>query len=617
MKKQWKRLVIAAVCSSSVFAGTYYWYKSTDLSSSSHGNEKPLAYVGKVVDDIQRRPASRLLWQLVNQGEPLYNGEAVRTSERGEVRIQFTDSDRYLDLEPESLIVIKKTEGEIALDLMEGSLFVNAKAGAADAAGAPGLVLSSANGKVDLSNASAALSKGRGSAVDVQVLEGKASLKGKDGQSKELTTGSFGALGSSGFEFDRNNLKVLTPVQSKPIAMDAEDIKEIPFQWSGFPPNTEVALWVGPTRKSVKFLTKAPLGKSDLSTKLPFGKHYWKLVASTPQGQVVGESPIYRTEVIARYAPTVVFPTSDAEIPANTTPFDMSFKWQKGEDTRSVTLEIWSDAELKQKIASKTFSTEESYTLPALKSGTYFWRMNSYYIDSDKPVLGKLQKFSVKPVAQVRVEAVKPPVVPVNVAFTMPENKPFYYVGTPQINLAWNADKVDQVSGYRVKLHGENEDPATATSIDIKENKLTTPVAKPGRYIASIEALDKEGQVLGTSISQPLEVSPLPNIAAPGFIPAQGVLQAGTDGRSQLEWTSVEGAKEYWLTVKKDGKELKRTKYTTNATALRNLLPGEYDVEISAVDTYGRLSEVSPTRKLLVPDKSGVRAPTLKKIKVN
>ncbi len=617
MKKQWKRLVVAAVCSSSVFAGTYYWYKSTDQASSSHGNEKPLAYVGKVVDDIQRRPASRLLWQLVNQGEPLYNGEAVRTSERGEVRIQFTDSDRYLDLEPESLIVIKKSEGEIALDLMEGSLFVNAKAGANDTPGAPGLVLSSANGKVDLSNASAALSKGRGNAVDVQVLEGKASIQGTDGKSKELTTGSFGALGSGGLEFNKNNLKVLSPLQHKPIAMDAEDIKEIPFQWTGFPANTEVALWVGPTRKEVKLLAKAPVGKSELATTLPFGKHYWKLVASTPQGQVVGESPIYRTEVVARYAPTVVFPTSDAEIPANTNPFDMSFKWQKGDDTRSVTLEVWADSGLKQKIASKSFGSEESYTLPSLKSGTYFWRMSSYYVDSDKPLLGKIQKFSVKPVEQVHVEAVKPPVVPVNVAFTMPENQPLYYVGTPQIGLTWNTDKVDQVSAYRVKLHGENEDPATATSIDIKDNKLTTPVSKPGRYIASIEALDKEGQVLGTSTSRSLDVTPLPILTAPGFVPAQGVLQAGADGRSQLEWTSVDGAKEYWLTVKKNGKELKRSKYNSNSTALRNLLPGEYDVEISAVDNYGRMSEVSPARKLLVPDKSGVRAPTLKKIKVN
>lgn len=617
MKKQWLRLFVAALCSSSVFAGTYYWYTSTDQSKYSHGNEKPLAYVGKVVDDIQRRPAARLLWQLVNTGEPLYNGEAVRTSERGEVRIQFTDSDRYLDLEPESLIVIKKSEGEIALDLMEGSLFVNAKAGGTEQDGKiPGLVLSSANGKVDLSNASASLSKGRGNAVDVQVLEGKASIQGKDGQSKELTTGSFGALGAAGLEFNKNNLKILTPLPHKPIAMDAENVKDIPFQWTGFPANSEVSLWVGPTRKEMQAYAKALPGKSELATKLPFGKHYWKLVATTPQGQILGESPVYRTEVLARYAPTVVFPTADAEIPASSNSFDMSFKWEKGDDTRSVTLEVWSDPTLKQKILSKSFSAEDAYTLPALKGGTYYWRMSSYYVDSDKPLLGKVQKFSVKPVEQVHVEAMKAPVVPVNVAITTP-NQPQYYLDKPQVALSWNTDKTDSVASYRVKLHEQSEDPSYVNPVDVKDNKLTTPVSKPGRYIASIEALDKEGQVLGTTTSQPVDVAPLPILHAPGFLPAEGSLQAGTDGRSMLEWTPIDGAKEYWLVVRKNGKELKRSKYNGTSTALRNLLPGDYDVEISAVDAYGRMSETSAPRKLLVPDKSGVRAPTLKKIKVN
>lgn len=601
MKKQWKRLLIAALSSSSVFAVTWYWYQSTDHRISSHGNEKPLAYVGKVVEDIQRRPASRLLWQLVNTGEPLYNGEAIRTSERGEVRIQFVDSDRYLDLEPESLIVIKKSEGEIALDLMEGSLFVNAKAGGGDA-NAPGLVLNSANGKVDLSQASASLSKGRGNSVDVQVLEGKASIKGSDGQSKDLTSGS--------------EIRIITPLPAKPIAMDAESLQPIPFQWQGFPANTQVSLWVGASRKLLKELVKVPLNQSQTMASLPFGRHYWKLVATSTEGKVVAESSIYKTEVLARYAPTVVFPTADAEIPATTTPFDMMFKWQKGEDTRQTTLEVWSDAKLKQKVTSKSFSKEESFVVPALKPGTYYWRMASYYLDSDKPVLGKVQKFAVKPADEVKLEP--PPLVPVQVNFTIPETQfTQYYVETPRVGLSWKVDKAEQVSTWRVKLLEENADPASAASLEVKDTKLTTPVTKAGRYIASIEALNKDGQVLGTTTSQTLTVAPLPLLQAPLFVPAEGTLQAAMDGRTQLEWMKLEGAKEYWLTIRKDGKQLKRTKYTANSTSLKNLLPGEYEIEISATDNYGRVSEQGPVRKLLVPDKSNVKAPTLKKIKVN
>jgi hypothetical protein len=624
MKNQWKRLVIAAISSSSVFALTWVWYQSTDKQQNSHNNEKPLAYVGKVVDDIQRRPATRLLWQLVNSGEPLYDGEAIRTSDRGEVRIQFTDSDRYLDLEPESLIVIKKSQGEIALDLMEGSLFVNAKAGKEEG-NAPGLVLNSANGKVDLSQASASLSKGSGNSVDVQVLEGKASVKSKDGKSQEISTGSFGALGASGLQFDKNSVKISSPNLQKPVAMNADDLQPIPIKWSGFPADAQVSLFTGTNRREMKEMAKAPAGDSVIMAKLPFGKHYWKLVAKSATGDALGESPIYRTEIQARYAPTVTFPTADVEIPASTNPFDMTFKWQKSDDTRQMTLQVWADAQLTQPIATKSFTTEDSFTLPGLKEGSYYWRMTSYFNDSDKPVLGKMQKFSVKftdMLKQASMEAAAPPPAPKPevkpLAFTMPESQlTQYFVDSPKVNMSWGAENIQNVSAYRVRLHDESQTAADVQPMEVKENKFTAPVPKPGRYIASIEAVDKDGQVVGSGTSQAITVTPMPILKAPLFIPAEGSLQASMDGRSTLEWNKIDGATDYELVIKKDGKELKRTKYKNTSTAIRNLLPGEYEVMISAQDSYGRAGETGPVRKLIVPDKSNLKAPTLKKIKVN
>ncbi|MNJ98407.1 FecR protein [compost metagenome] len=615
MKKQWRRLLLAAVISSSVFGVTWYWYQFSEQKISSESSEKPLAYVGKVVDDIQRRPAARLLWQEVNSGEPLYNGEAVRTSDRGEVRIQFADSDRYLDLEPESLIVIKKSEGEIALDLMEGSLFVNAKAESEK--DAPGLVLNSASGKVDLSKASASLSKGSGNSVDVQVLEGQASMVGADGKSKEIKQGSTGLLGASGFQFDKNSLKILSPLPQKPLAMDADDLKPVQFKWQGFPPNSHVSLWTGSTRKNLKEVATADLNRSELSTKVSFGRHFWKLVAKNDTGAVIAESSIYRTEVVARYAPTVTFPTADAVIPALKSPFDITFKWQKSEDTEKITLDIWSDPELKHKVISQSFTGEDSFLVPSLKDGTYYWRMSSYFVDSEAPMLGKVQKFSVKPEAIARAEA-QAALTPIQVGFTMPENQlTQYYVGAPQVGLTWSTNKLDQVAFWRVKLHAEDEAPMAVAPVEVKDTKFSTTVAKPGRYIASIQAINKDGLILGTSTSQPVVVAPLPRLKSPQFYPTEGMLQATMDGRTQLKWEAISGAKEYWLTIRKDGKELRKAKYDNNFTALKNLLPGEYQVEVTAVDQYGRSSDVSPTRTLQVPDKSGVKAPTLKKIKVN
>jgi predicted ribosomally synthesized peptide with SipW-like signal peptide len=61
VKKHLYRLLTAAIISSSVFAGTYAWYTATEKSNLISNDEKPVAFVGTLTDEIQRRQASRLL----------------------------------------------------------------------------------------------------------------------------------------------------------------------------------------------------------------------------------------------------------------------------------------------------------------------------------------------------------------------------------------------------------------------------------------------------------------------------------------------------------------------------------------------------------------------------
>jgi hypothetical protein len=618
MRSQWKRLLWAAMLSGICLIATFTWYHFTKSKSRTNENEKPLAYVGKISNEIQRRPATRLLWQEVGTGDPLFNGEAIRTSEKGEVRIQFADSSRYLDLEPESLIVIQQNKGEIALDLMEGSLFVAAAKEGTESDGTA-LVLNSASGKVDLSKASANLSKSANNQVDVQVIGGSASVKDKNGKNKVLSSGSNSAFGSNGSQFNKADLQILSPTLGKVAYVDVEDTENMTFKWKGFPAGLKVSLYSGLSRKDLKeSITLSARGEDSFKTALPLGKPYWKLVAKDPQShKIVAESSIYRTEIQARYAPTVIFPLANASIPVNKAPFDMAFKWQKGDETSQIVLEVAKDPSLKQKVATKNFTTEESFTLPALTEGEYYWRMSSYYEGSEKPFLGKIQKFTLSLPLNKPEEKVIPK-VPVEISWTVPEDKIQFYLEKPKLDLSWNANRPEDVAFWRLKYHEEGDDPSKVQTLEVKDTKAETKVEKPGRYIASLEAFDKDGHVIGTSQHRKIAVAPLPLLSPPKLLPLEGILTAQGDGRTRLQWEKIEGAKEYTLTISNNGgKELKSLKYTTNETSLKNLMPGEYQLRLTAVDQYGRSSESGTSRKLIVPDKSNLKAPTLKKIKVN
>lgn len=605
MKSQWKRLVFASIISSSIFAVTWFWYKSTENRITFYGSEKPLAYVGKSFEDIQRRPAARLLWQSVNTGEALYNGEAIRTSAKGEVRVQFADSDRYLDLEPDSLIVIKKAQGEIALDLMEGSLFVNAKNGSGSDDG--GLVLNSANGKVDLSGASASLSKSNGSEVGFQVLDGTASILGRDGRSQSITTGNRGIVGFGGMQLTKSNLEIISPTPQKSIFMDPDDIKPVTFKWKGFPEQSFVTLYIGPTRKDLKAIeTTSTSTLSELHAKSPLGRHFWKLVATDAHGKVLEESPIYRSEILARFGPTIISPLAEATLLTANPLFDLTFKWQKDKEIRQVSVEVWADKELKTNLTSQTFQKDDSFILPNLKEGTYFWRISCLFTDSEKPMIGKIQRFAIR--RNVRL--------PVILSWTKPLPHQ-YYIEKPILGLSWDANQTVEIAKYRVSYHLEGADSKTATRLEIVEKDLKTPVEKPGRYIASIEALDKDGESLGSPIEKLVSIEPFPRLIAPKFQPETGILQAANDGRAELKWQAVQGAKQYELSISQNGKILKKSNYTKNSTSLKGLPPGEHQLQIFSIDEFGRSSEKPEIRNLIVPEYSGVKAPTLKKVTVD
>lgn len=606
MNQNLKRLSIAAAFSSSVFAVNYFWYMSSQNKNTNSLNEKPLAYVGPVIDDIQRRPAARLLWQSVNQGEPLFNGEAIRTSQKGEVRIQFAESDRYLDLEPESLIVIKQSSGEIALDLMEGSLFVNAAAKQAGSASEPGIVLNSANGKVDLSRASAALTKTKGQDLKLQVIEGKAAIQRKDGQTQELSTGSTGSLSASGEKFDISTIKIVSPLANQTFYKNPDSPEPIYFKWTGFPKQSEVSLWAGNQRKNLKLLKSST--SDELEVPLPFGKNYWKLVASQ-NGQPVAETSIYRIEVMPRPLPTVTSPIADATFETMEDSFPIIFKWQKSETVQSVRFQVWQKTTEGRPLFEQKFAAEDTFTLPSLNPDQYFWRLSAFYLDSDRPVEGKIQKFTIS----------KPTPVQVDLAwlnFSPEETQNF--ITEPEVKLTWKSAESPYLDGYRVTLTPEgSQSPDESLSLFVKSPEANTKVTGPGRYIASIEALDRKGGVIGTTPQKILNVQPLPKILTPQFLGEGEALQAQQDGKLEIAWSPIEGAKEYELIISKNGKELKRTKYRKTSTNIQNLMPGEYEASVLAIDQYGRQSEGSTTKIIKVPETSGLKAPSLKKIKVN
>lgn len=601
------RLIIAASISASCLGLTHWWYVATSPEQNTHSNQKPLAFIGTTKDEILRKPVSRTIWQEVSEGDAVYNNEAIRTSSIGEVRLSFAEGGRHLDLEPDSLIMISQNNNEISLDLMDGSFVVAKSEGATDTG--PSLTLNSGGNKVDLSNATASLSKGVGG-IDVQVLKGKATLESADGKSQDIESGKSGVFGANGVSFNQQNLQILSPATESPTYVNPELVTPTLFKWKGFPANALVSLQTGNSRRNLA--SKIETETSEGSLQLSPGKYFWKLVAKDKNTQkALGESSVYTLEIAARIAPTVIFPMEGSSALKKTADEAIEFRWLKPEKVRLVTIEVWSDAALKNKIFTKTLAKEELWSLP-LKDGTYHWRVSATYPQIEKPILGKIVKFKVQPYV--------PPKPPVVIGWLNPEETAQFFVTQPSTLWNWQSAQQDQVKSWKLYL-AESEEDFSAKKYQTYETKELTykaPVTKAGRYIAMVEALGENSKVLAKSNFKSIDLTVTPLLDPPSFKPATGDLQADNQGNLSVEWSTVEKAQEYELVlIDRKGKPLRSAKFKGNSTALKNLLPGTYKVQVTAIDEYGRTGTKSEARPVQVPDTSNLNAPKLKKIKVN
>lgn len=596
MRQHWRKILLATVLSCASFGLTHLMYVMTAPKSEEVKDREPIAFVRSVRDEVQRRPVTRVIWQLIEPGDPVYPGEAVKTSSLGEVSLEFADSKRRLDLEPDTLIVLTKSKDEISMELLDGNAMVAQGKGGDSETGedesGPKLTMQSKNGKVDLSRATASLSKDK-----VNVLAGEATVD-QDGQKLELQN-----------DGDLSKLRVTSPSIEETVYVSASHPKPVKFAWTGAPVGAKTILHIGGFRKTMK-----PIGQattlSELNHELKPGRYYWKLVVDGASGTHIGESAVYKLEVRGTAAPSVISPANKEVLTHRKETTPVTFTFSNPADTVDVALEISKDPTFKTVQSTDKVEPTQSQFQKVLPPGKYYWRVTAHYEGMKPSSSSPLQSFDV---------LFKPPKV-VKIAWDKSTKPRQYFVGEPELALKWTVNEPGEIEKYRVliartaaELGSQHDDSVIWESSKPEANGK---IKNGGHYVAAIEAIDIGGERAARTDVMDFDLDVLPLLPGPVF-DGQGDLAANVRGDLNVRWSAIDGAKSYFLTLKDaQGNPVESKTFTSTNTKFQALLPGSYDLEIYAVDGYGRKSNQEPPRKVVVPEMSGLGKPKLRKAKV-
>ncbi|HPI41034.1 MAG TPA: hypothetical protein PLJ21_09530, partial [Pseudobdellovibrionaceae bacterium] len=567
MKKYLLQIGLALTLSLSVLIGTLYWYHSVSQSSNQGNTIDIVADVNQITNDVERKPVNSLIWKSIDRSDHIYDGEALRTLPDSQVKIYFRETNSYLDLEPESLIVIRKSKGEISLDLMEGNILV-----AKDTTGSvtedltkpenklkstTSLVLNSKKGKIDLSQATASLSKSKGEELSLQVIKGNASVIDNSGKEKQINQGSSGTL-SDQDTFKEKKFTILSPdLNKKYFTIDQKQIT-IPFKWNGFSVDADVELWIGSSNKNLKFYKKTQNVNSEgsVDVELQSGKYFWKLVAKEKSNKkTIGQSPINKTEIELKIPPRVAGPPPDKKWIVQKYPGYALFSVANdGINFQRINLLFANDPEFKTNVSTHPLGIDQELKISLPQKGKYYWKYLTYFEEIDDPITSSIFSFE----ALTKSEDI----IPIQLSWDLLESQnQQYYVSEPKLDLKWKTSQSSKdVKFWRVKYKPFDADEKSINTQDIEPQKLSieTKIQKPGRYLASIEAIDSENRVLGSTSEKEITLKELPLLNTPTFLEKEQVIKTKANGEVDVKWTEISGAKEYLIQILKNGKELKK-----------------------------------------------------------
>lgn len=245
------------------------------------------------------------------------------------------------------------------------------------------------------------------------------------------------------------------------------------------------------------------------------------------------------------------------------------------------------------------------FRLPELQPGTYKWNVVSINNKGKKSKASKSWTFRVKDVPIIFWKDRKD------------KGISEYVSKKPTMLLSWRPVRGEQVLDYRlfVKEKGSDKDEVVFNGKTLRR-KISVP--KDAVYEVRVVAYGKKDRVIARTKVRDETVALRALLPAPlysGRTPAS--ISASRSGSTTVSWVAVPKAASYNVIVKsQDGKVVKKQTFKGLTGSFKGLYPGNYKVSLSTNDRYEREGPEGVERDLVVPATSDVRAPGLKKFKI-
>lgn len=511
MRGIWGRLLLPFLISVLGYALTLYWYFRTGPDTEDlYSGMQPIAYLKEGVNEIDKRPAKRLIWQPVTIGDQMYAGERIRTSSRAEGLVQLVDSGTAIGLEPDSLIVLEKSKGEVSLDLLDGALFVknvkepeqpsgskktSDKTKMAALTKAP--IIKAGTTKIELGtkDAEMSLSIDKKGQANVAVTKGQVEVKGSDSKNNVvLKEGAAGNITKKGITQDEV-IQVITPAANAVIDVgdtSAGAGSAVLFKWKPISADYKVFLHKGESRDVLTRFTTSPVSGSAgaMKVNLPVGVFFWQLIATkgnAPDSSDAMKSLVFRAEAATFAPPEIMGPIANEKIFLAEGPASVELNWIAPKGLSKFIVEIATNKDFSKTILTKKLEGKNSFSInfpQDSKTGKYFWRVSGDWPGRADPTRSQVGEFIIEKAITLDPPELKSPNIGEKIFASKMQNEGLF--------LEW--EQVGFADSYRVLIEPKSQEKNADNRIkkDIMDTSFRVTKLPAGEYLWSVQSVKEK-----------------------------------------------------------------------------------------------------------------------------
>ncbi len=313
----------------------------------------------------QRKYASRVVWEEVQQQSPVYNYDTIRTADLSEAVVRLKDGTE-IALAENSMIMIALAKDDIKVDFNQGSI----KASRGEGLGK--LNIKSADSSVVLDDGDVNLSKGQGKDLSVVLNKGSA-LLATGGKESVIGENQRVVATDEGVQVYNLSLRLIAPARQKYI-FAAADFQNVAFSWAAVPQGFDTYLEIARDDSFAVPVVSQPVYQNAAALPLNPGAYYWRVRAVHRATRKMEFSESRRLSIVRNDPLFVISPQEGARFAFVTVPPLVSFKWTKGENDSGYRLVLGTDPALADPL--RTIKLDEpGIAVDKLPAGTYYWRV--------------------------------------------------------------------------------------------------------------------------------------------------------------------------------------------------------------------------------------------------